>query len=366
MIKDIKKLIVKYNDVVVGYLIDFNHKIAFEYDEEWLKVGFSISPFSLPLKSGIFINKKDTFDGLYGVFNDSLPDGWGELLWQRMLFKRGIDLYKLSPLTKLSLINKDGLGALTYEPSQVENDRDVLLELDIIAKEVDNILNNKSNDKNLDSIYKLGGSSGGARPKVHLKYNDDDWIIKFPCSYDPKDIGVREYKANLLAKECGLNINECKLFDSKICHGYFGSKRFDRHNKKRVHMISLSSLLETSHRISNLDYLHLFQVIWHTCVDKDDMYEAFGRMCFNVLYENKDDHGKNFAFLYDENKKGYVLSPFYDITKSLDKYEHEMTINGVGNPNEEDLLKIIEIMNLSKNKCIDIIKRIKDVLKYNQ
>lgn len=166
----------------------------------------------------------------------------------------------------------------------------------------------------------------------------------------------------MLAKDCDLNVNECKLFDSDICSGYFGAKRFDRNKYGRVHMISLSSLLETTHRIPNLDYIHLSQVVQRICVDQSNMYEAYGRMCFNVLYGNKDDHGKNFAFLYDKDKEGYKLSPFYDITQTKDKFEHEMTVNGVGNPTEKDLLEVAKIMKLSLQKCKGIIAKTKDAL----
>lgn len=363
MIKDIKKLVVKYNETTVGYLAELDGKIGFQYDEDWIDGGFNISPFSLPLERKIFINNKDTFDGLYGVFADSLPDGWGELLVRRMLSKKGINPDRLSPLTRLSLISGQGLGGLTYEPSQTETDDYTLIELDKIAKEVKQILNDETDNKSLDTIYKLGGSSGGARPKAHIKINGEDWIVKFPCHYDPENIGEQEYKANMLAKECGLNVNECKLFDSNICSGYFGAKRFDRDKYGRVHMISLSSLLETTHRIPNLDYIHLLQVVQRICVDQIDMYEAYGRMCFNVLYGNKDDHGKNFAFLYDEVKRGYKLSPFYDITQTKDKFEHEMTVNGAGNPIESDLLEVAKIMKLSIQKCKDIISRVKEIVR---
>jgi len=116
-------------------------------------------------------------------------------------------------------------------------------------------------------------------------------------------------------------------------------------------------------RIPNLDYKHLFQVIQSICKDNNDLYEAYGRMCFNVLYGNKDDHGKNFAFLYDESIKGYRLSPFYDITQTNDKLEHEMTVNGVGNPQEKDLLEIAKALGLSKQRCSLIISKIKNVLR---
>lgn len=130
-------------------------------------------------------------------------------------------------------------------------------------------------------------------------------------------------------------------------------------------MISLSAILETTHRLPNLDYTHLFQVIQNICVNQEDMYEAFRRMCFNVFYENKDDHGKNFSFLYDENLKGYKLSPAYDLTSIPNKFEHEMTVNGNGNPTEMDMLHVAKNFHLSNKKCKEIIEEVKSVIKAN-
>lgn len=285
MITDIKKLTVRYNSKTVGYLAQLDEGIAFQYDEKWLKNGFNISPFSLPLEDRVFINRKDIFGGLYGVFADCLPDGWGELLVVRMLARRGINYGRLSPLTKLTLISGQGLGGLTFEPNQGEMNYSQTVELDRICGEVNDILNDDADNATLDKIYSLGGSSGGARPKAHIKIDGEEWIVKFPCRLDPRDIGAAEYNANLVARRCGLNVNKCRLFPSENCSGYFGAKRFDRTPEGRVHTISLSSLLETSHRIPNLDYIHLIKVAQRICADERDVYEAFGRMCFNVFYE---------------------------------------------------------------------------------
>lgn len=367
MIAKVKKLNVKYNDKLVGYLADLgNGRIAFQYDEEWIKKGFSISPFSLPLSNQIFINSKMNFDGLYGVFNDSLPDGWGELLVKKMLIKKGINPDNLTPLQKLSIISKNGLGGLSYEPAQIISEDSKDIELDLLSEEANKILNNEENISDLDEIYNLGGSSGGARPKAHIKIDDNEWIVKFPCLYDPKNIGELEFKANKIAEECNINLPEYKLFESKKCTGYFGTKRFDRDNGKRIHMISLCALLETSHRVPNLDYFHLFQVINQICINKEDLYEAYKIMCFNVLYENKDDHGKNFSFIYDEKLKGYRLSPAYDLTNTKDKIEHEMTVNGNENPTIKDLLEVVENFKLSRSRCKDIIEKTIEVIAINK
>jgi serine/threonine-protein kinase HipA len=361
---NIKKLVIKYSNKIVGYLKELeNNKIGFQYDEEWMKNGFSISPFSLPLTNKVYISNSEYFGGLYGVFNDSLPDGWGELLVRRMLAKKGLNFDKLSPLTRLTLISGNGLGGLTYEPSQAIYNENENFNLDTLAKEVQAILDDTTEPIDFDKIFGLGGSSGGARPKAHIKIDNEYWIIKFASTIDPKNIGELEFKANNLAQESGINVNEFKLFPSSIYSGYFGAKRFDRINNKKVHMISLSALLETTHRIPNLDYSHLFQVIQKICVDQEDLYEAYKRMCFNILYQNKDDHGKNFSFLYDEKLKGYKLSPAYDITKTPNKFEHEMTVLGSGNPTEQNLLEFADYMKLSIKKCENIINNIKKAIR---
>lgn len=363
MIKDIKKVVVKFNDRIVGYLVELeNKKIAFQYDDKWIENGFSISPLSLPLSNKIYISNKDQFEGLYGVFWDSIPDGWGELLITRLLSKKGIDFKKLSPLTKLTLINNNGLGGLDYEPYQPLLNNDEKIDLDKISNDVKKILNDE-NDENLEKIYTLGGSSGGARPKAHINIDGEEWIIKFPCKIDSSDIGEKEYKVNSLAKKCGINVNEFKLFPSKECSGYFGAKRFDRKNSRKLHVISLAGMLEVSHKVPNLDYGHMFDLVENINGSKEELYECFSRMTFNVLIGNKDDHSKNFSFIYDEGIKKYKLSPAYDLTITNDKYEHEMTVNRNGNPTENDLLCLAKDFNLSKKRCIEIINKIKAILK---
>ena len=367
MIKDIRKVTVKYNGIIVGYLAELEpYKIGFQYDDNWIEKGFSISPLSLPLNHTIYINKKDTFDGLYAVFWDSLPDGWGELLMNRILKKNSINPNSISVLTKLSLISNNGLGGLTYEPIQAFESQCEAYNFDKLSKDIEQVLNDEEDEFHLDLIYKLGGSSGGARPKVHVKIDGADWIVKFACRIDPKNIGEKEFMANETAKKCGINVNEFRLFPSELCSGYFGTKRFDRCGAKRVHMISLSALLETTHRLPNLDYFHLFQVIQSISVrPKEDLYEAFRRMCFNVFYMNKDDHGKNFSFIYDESLQGYVLSPAYDLTRVSDKYEHEMTVNGNGNPTKNDMLIVAKEHKLSIAKCKTIMESIEELCKCN-
>ena len=351
-----KYLNVFYNDILVGTLAKTPDRvIAFEYDLDWLNNGFSISPFSLPLIKKVFIPKYDPFGGLFGVFNDSLPDGWGRLLVDRLFLKNKINPNEIDNLNRLAVVQECGMGALTYKPEHKFESGNSIQDYDILAQECSNILESQ-NSENLDEIFNLGGSSGGARPKILTSIDNEDWIIKFPSSSDPKNIGEKEYQYSLCAKNCGINMTETRLFPSKICSGYFGIKRFDRKNGKKVHMVSVSGLLETSHRLPNLDYNTLMKLTLELTRNYQDIEQMFRLMCFNVFAHNRDDHSKNFSFLFYDTKKEWHLSPAYDLTYSFSfNGEHATTINGEGkNPTLENILAVAKNIGLKKNFAKDI------------
>ena len=159
---------------------------------------------------------------MFGVFDDSMPDGWGRLLTDRMLRQHGIDPYSVGPLARLSIVGHGGMGALEYEPaSTIDDDLQSFPDLDSLAEECLNVLSaDFSND--LDQLFVLGGSSGGARPKILTTINGEEWIIKFPSSVDAPDIGEMEYHISNLARTCGIDMPETRLFPSRRCAGYFG------------------------------------------------------------------------------------------------------------------------------------------------
>ncbi len=329
---------------------------AFEYDKQWLANGFSISPFSLPLEQKVFIPKIDPFDGMFGVFADSLPDGWGRLLVDRLMLKNGLDPRQMGNMERLAIVGSSGMGALTYEPEYETMLEKPELDLDKIAEECAKILKSKES-QSLDELFRLGGSSGGARPKILTKVDGEDWIIKFPSSEDKKDIGKQEYLYSLCAKECGIEMEETRLFPSKYCDGYFGTKRFDR-KQGRIHMLSVSAILETSHRIPNLDYDLLMKLTLELTKDYKEIEKMYRLMCFNVYAHNRDDHSKNFTFLYDENRGHWKLSPAYDLTYSYSLGgEHATTVHGNGKePKKKDLLAVANAIGLPETEA----KRIAD------
>jgi serine/threonine-protein kinase HipA len=340
-----------------------NRFAAFEYTSEWLSHGFSISPFSLPFTPQVSIPQWEPFGGLAGVFNDSLPDGWGRLLVDRMLLKNKITPAELSILDRLAIVGSSSMGALSYEPAEFLTEQlNPKSDLDAIAAECQSLLQTDYSP-DLDYLFAAGGSSGGARPKIFTKIRDEDWIIKFPSSSDSDTAGQMEYEYSLCARKCGLVIEETRLFPSKKCSGYFGTKRFDR-TPFPVHMISASGLLETSHRIPNLDYQTLMTLTLQLTKNYAELEKLFSLMCFNVFAHNRDDHSKNFSWLYDEKNAAWQLSPAYDLTWSNSiGGEHATTIDGEGkNPTIKHLLSIAEHAGLKENSAKETAERIQETV----
>ena len=364
--KQNKALQVLFDNRVVGTLaLAANHKVVFQYDDSWLEQGFSISPFSLPLENQVFVPTKDYFDGLFGVFADSLPDHWGRLLLKRLLLAHEQNPDKLTVIDRLAIVGKSGMGALTYYPEQSFSEENDNTDLDELAFQCQKILHTEYSDK-LDELYRLGGTSGGARPKIMTTINDEDWIIKFSAHVDGENAGKMEYDYSCCARKCGITMSETKLFPSEVCEGYFGINRFDRisdiSGTKRVHMLTAAALLELDFEQPSLDYHSLMKLTKIITRDnKDDVENMFRRMCFNVFAHNRDDHSKNFTYLYDESADSWRLSPAYDLTYSNTYYgEHTTTVDGNGrNPGKKELLAVGTMAGMKKELCMDIITEIK-------
>ena len=361
---------VLYDGKLVGTLaMTADHKAAFQYSEEWIENGFPISPFSLPLKEQVFVPTKDYFNGLFGVFADSLPDNWGRLLLNRLLRAHKQNPDKLTVLDRLAIVGKSGMGALTYYPEREINEKYGDVDLDELAEQCQKILNTEYSDK-LDELYRLGGTSGGARPKIMITIDGEEWIIKFPAHVDGENAGKMEYDYSCCAKECGITMSETRLFTSEKCEGYFGIKRFDRisdkNGQKRIHMLTAAALLELDFEQPSLDYHSLMKLTKIlTRDDENDIKEMFCRMCFNVFAHNRDDHSKNFTYLYDEENDRWSLSPAYDLTYSNTYYgEHTTTVDGNGrNPGSKELLAVGIAAGMKKETCVESMNMIEKCVK---
>lgn len=326
---------------------------GFEYDADWIQSGFSISPFYLPLKPGLIMAKRDPFGGNFGVFDDSLPDGWGNLLLDRYCQEKGVDPYKLNILERLSLIGSTGRGALEYRPDKSIATDDEFLNFDRLAKEAEKILESKESAGSVDLLYKYGGSSGGARPKVFAKIDGCEWLAKFKAISDPVNVGEIEYNYSLLAKECGIRMAETRLFDDR----YFGVERFDRTPQGKIHTISAAGLLNANYRIPGLDYSLLLKLTLNLTKDMEQVAQMFRLMVFNILISNRDDHAKNFSFQWIDG--AWNLSPAYDLLpcSGFNGY-HTTTINGKGEPTLADTIAVATEIGLSKQSATQIIQEL--------
>ena len=366
---------------MVGLLYENAGRVFFEYSPDFLQSGIALSPFKLPLKPGVFEDEKRTFDGLFGLFNDSLPDGWGCLLLDRKLRKRGLSYDSITPLSRLSMIGRNPMGALEYEPADEAAEEVGNVELDSLSGEVDKILAGNDSDV-LDELLKLNGSSGGARPKIVAYVSDDrqkiihgganppagftPWIIKFSERHDKLNSGETEYRYSLAAKEAGIDMPPTHLFPSKNGGGYFGVQRFDRTPQGKVHVHTACGLLHASHRFSCLDYENLLKLTRVLTRDITQAEEMVRRMVFNVKSGNRDDHSKNFSFLLNKNFE-WRLAPAYDLTPSAGiNGEQTAIVNGKGrNITDEDLIAAAKVADIPASAVRSIINTVESALKNN-
>lgn len=328
---------------------------GFEYDADWIQTGFSISPFYLPLKPGLIMSKRDPFGGNFGVFDDSLPDDWGNLLLDRYLQEKGIDPYKLNVLERLSLIGSVGRGSLEYTPDKSIVSDSEFNDFDRLAQDAQKVLESRESTGAVDMLYKYGGSSGGARPKIFTKIDGKEWLVKFKTTSDPANIGEIEYKYSLLAKECGIRMAKTKLFDGR----YFGVERFDRTPQGKIHTISAAGLLNANYRIPSLDYSVLLKLTLNLTKDMEQVVDMYRLMVFNIIISNRDDHAKNFSFQWINGM--WKLSPSYDLLPSsgFNGY-HTTTINGKGEPTHNDIITIALEVGIPKKRATLIIEEISE------
>ena len=372
-------------DVIpVGTLAQQAQGISFRYDASFLEQGLSISPFHCLLKPEPQIFDPALFEGLPGVFYDSLPDGWGRLLLARSVGARGILPKQLSPLDRLSHVGHDGMGALVYGADPVDEATDVTVDssprpdLNQLLAQATQVLEGQPTEV-LQELLRLNGSSSGARPKamigVHPKNGDilygamelpkgyEHWLVKFPNLNDGLDAGAVEYVYALMAKEAGLRMEATHLFPAEQCAGFFATKRFDRTHDQRLHCHSACGLLHADFRLPALDYKDLLDLTSILTKDIRETEQMYRLAVFNTLSHNRDDHGKNFSFLMDRTGE-WKLAPAYDLTfSSGPNGEHSTMVMGQGkHPGIDDLIALGETAKLPRKTIDGVIRQTRDAL----
>ena len=361
--KNIDKITIRYHGLEVGTLslTPDNRLCAFEYNKNWLMEGFSISPLELPLKPGLFVAKPQPFNGNFGIFEDSLPDGYGRYLLHKTLLKEGVDDRSLSALDKLSLVGNGGMGALTYEPHTQVKMEEGRCDFDALQAKALEVLQEQQ-DTDTGLLLYNSGNSGGCRPKAIFSDDEGHWLVKFRHIYDPKDMGKQEYHYNEIARKCGINVPDFKLVGGK----YFATKRFDLTSSgERVHMATAGGLLCVSLSNPVLDYSNLLALTGFLTQSSKDVEEMYRRMVFNYLTDNKDDHCKNFSFVVKKDGQGkwcWHLAPAYDLTLCADGYngQHATSVNGSGKPTIQDFIAVGTKIKMTENKCREIIRQVQE------
>ena len=365
-------------DVVVGTLAEQQRRIYFEYDASFLDAPLPISPFKLPVRPGLFEHSDRDFAETFGVFNDSLPDGWGLLLMDREFRRRGSDPATLSVLDRLAYIGTRGMGALTYHPPTATAENEALwIDLAALARQAERILEGSAEEV-LPALRVAGGSPGGARPKLLVGVRDDGqmisgtsdlpqgyrhFLVKFPAKEDAVDIGSVEASYALMAEAAGVTVPPTRIFETPDGGRYFGAERFDREGGQRLHMHTLSGLLHASHRLPSLEYEGFLKATLLLTKDQRQVEEGFRRMAFNVLSHNRDDHVKNFSYLMDRDGS-WRLTPAYDLVFSEGPWgQHTMAVAGEAErPTARDMLRLAVDCDVDSRRAQEIIGQVREAV----
>ena len=351
----------------VGRLARTDRQILFEYDAAFLASRLELSPHRLRLAAGVFVGPAEPFDGLPGVFDDSLPDGWGRLLLDRRAAQLGLASASLTPLDRLTVVGARSMGALVYEP-EAPLEAPEVIRLAELADEAAGVLEG-ARGADLERLIAVGGSPQGARPKVLIQVGPDGairtgardllpgataWLVKFPARHDPPHVAALEHAYVLMAGAAGLDVPRAQVLGrSRRAPGYFAIERFDRAPGRRIHAHTLGGMLHLPRGYAALDYREVLQVTRGLTRDQRAVAEMYRRACFNVLAHNRDDHSRNIAFVMDE-AGAWRPSPAYDLTYSAGPGgEHTTLVCGEGRaPGVEQLATLAEAADLRKATAI--------------
>jgi serine/threonine-protein kinase HipA len=348
----------------------------FEYARDFLAKPLPLSPFKLAVSEGVKPAPYQPFGGLHGMFNDSLPDGWGRLLLDRRLQKLTYDFRLLTPLDRLAHVGVNGMGALGYLPAKsFKKSGESGIDLDWLAKQA-TAVQEQVDEADVDRLQEIQGGSAGVRPKIVVGLNPktgklvadtgivlpegfDAWLIKFKANMDPAEMGIEEYAYSLMARAAGLEIPDTRLISTGSAK-YFAVRRFDRTPEGRVHVQTASGLLEADHRAPAIDYDTLLKVTRLLTRDERNVQQMFVRMVFNVLARNRDDHSKNHAFLMTADGT-WRPTPAYDLTLSEGPGgEHNVAIDGEGkNPTEKNIMAVAERASIPKADARQILEQVR-------
>jgi serine/threonine-protein kinase HipA len=387
-------------------LEDGRDVVAFEYDAAFARSGIQIAPLTMPLSGRVYTFpelSRTTFYGLPGLLADSLPGKFGNALINAWLATQGRQPDSFNAVERLCYTGQRGMGALEFAPaigprarqaSRIQIDR--LVEL---ASEVLTHRNNlqvsfadESREQALTDILRVGTSAGGARAKAVIAWNPvsnevrsgqlpagegfEYWLLKFDGVSgnrdkeleDPQGYGVIEYAYSGMARDCSIDISECRLFEENG-RRHFMTRRFDRlAGGEKLHMQSLCALAHYDFNMAGAyGYEQALLVMRQLGLPMQAIEQQFRRMVFNIVARNQDDHVKNIAFLMDKSG-AWSLAPAFDMTYSFNPTgawtaSHQMTLNGKREDfSMDDFNACARAASMKRGRAAAIVGEVQDVV----
>lgn len=361
----------------VGLLASAGNKTIFEYDDSWMERGVELSPFKLPVeKRGHHLDLRSMVSSTFGLFADSLPDGWGTLIMDRWFSKQGIHKKDITPIERLAFLGSQAMGALCYRPP-LRSESSLTTEaisVGEMAREAYQFYHGRIEDAGR-LLSQIGGSPGGARPKAligisldggrfvsgttRLPKGFEQWLVKFSGVDNPYD-GVLEFIYNQMAQKSGIYVPVHTLITDDDGVRHIATRRFDRPSEnKRCHIATACGLLHADYMAPTLDYEELMKVAWRLTNSVVQVEEQFRRAAFNMFALNRDDHSKNHGYIMSESGV-WRLSPAYDLTFSTGPNgQHWTSYHGEGkNPKVADLLAVARTASINDKTAQSIIDKV--------
>ena len=382
---------------------------SFQFDKKFLNNNWELSPLIMPIHNGDRIynfpellpskdSTEDTFKGLPGLLADSLPDKYGNLLIDRWLAQNGRAPQSMNPVEKLCFIGSRGMGALEFEPAQIQNSKYTFsLEIKSLVDIAQKMLSDREHfetrldadeQQAMEQILKIGTSAGGARPKALIAFNEHNHEVRSGQTRVPQGFshwllkldgvsgiqfgnthgwGRIEYAYHLMAAACGIEMTECRLLEENG-RAHFMTKRFDREGSDtKHHILTLCGISHFDYgNIFSYGYEQVFQTMRMLKLPYSQAEQMFRRMVFNVLATNCDDHTKNFSFRLKKDGV-WELAPAYDVCYAYDPSnlwvnQQSLSINGKHREiNKNDLMTIARANNIKKGE--QIIDEINNIVK---
>lgn len=386
-----------------------NDVASFQYADDFARSGIEVAPLEMPLSRQIYTFpylSRQSFHGLPGLLADSLPDRFGNALIDEWLARQGRLPGSMNAVERLCYTGTRGMGALEYHPAAALNRSRQTAPVNVshLVDLASKILSKRSSlqtclggdeltESAMKDILRVGTSAGGARAKAIIAWNPETeevrsgqvkappgfqyWLLKFDGvsgnrdkeqADDTQGFGKIEYAYYLLAKDCGIEMTECRLLHENG-RSHFMTRRFDRDlDGGKIHMQSLAAIAHYDFNLAGANsYEQAILICRRIGAPAGSIEQMYRRMAFNVIARNQDDHVKNIGFLMDRYGN-WSLAPAFDMAYSYNPSgewtgRHQMSMNGKRDTFAlDDFVACARAAGMKQGRGTKIVREIQDVV----